>query len=218
MRRKLLLGSIFGAVTLCVGVADAGMSSKTVSLSTSNTYGAGDFGSVLIEADDVAGTVTFTVDATVNATYYGAAGSNYGIQSFGFNYDTSAVTGGFSVALPTDWKDKGSKNLSSFGRFDPTLQGTGSSRQDPLVFTLTLNNVGEAVADYFATANADGFMVAAHIAGYTGNDEWAATSHWAAGDGTDPTPNPPPSTPLPGAVLLGVLGLAVVGATRRRTS
>jgi hypothetical protein len=64
------------------------------------------FGSVKIDADSALGTVKFTVDAFTPAVY-GPIGPNFGIQSFGFNFQnlTSAASA-WTTLLPAGWSQR----------------------------------------------------------------------------------------------------------------
>ncbi|NLX04027.1 MAG: hypothetical protein GXY33_02665 [Phycisphaerae bacterium] len=186
----------------------------------SNTFADGiNYGRVDIEADSIAGTVDFTVDAFVMPIY--GPINNYGIDSFGFNY-TSAVTSDpstWTVDLPTGWsQDDNGGNMDGFGRFMVTEDGTGNSRQNPLIFTITLPDPAQAVAMNFAadstgTAGEGNVFFAAHVAGFNSEENLvdpnapSAGSHFIGGS----TP-----VPAPGAVVLGLVGFGFVGWFKRR--
>lgn len=179
--------------SLVVVAASASLSSAavTVSLNQSNTFSDNvPYGTVTLAADSGAGKVTFTVDAFTPAIY-GTIGKNFGIQTFGFNYDTSIV-GALTAAdfdLPSGWSFGGSGTLSAFGLYLVNVDGTGNSRQDPLVFSVKNLTAAEAVEANFIVNGAGGaqgtFPFAAHVAGFEsgllGDDGKEIGSHWIAG-------------------------------------
>ena len=92
----------------------------------SNSFADGiNYGSVQIDADSVLGTVQFTVDAFTPAVY-GAIGPNFGIQSFGFNFQNLTSTpAAWGTALPAGWsQNDAGGNEDGFGSFMVTEDGT----------------------------------------------------------------------------------------------
>ncbi len=161
----------------------------------------------------VAGVANFVVAPL----YAFTQGSNFGLQTFGFNYggsspitagNFSGLAAGWSVDLPPP------SNQDGFGKFDFIVQ-KGSNRLSPLSFAVT--GLGGAMpADtlsYFAklssgNAGQGNQYFAAHLAGFTTNDA-NVTSGYFAGSAVTPVPEPETyATLLAGLCLLGFTALS----------
>ncbi len=177
-----------------------------------------DMGGTGASGDDI---ITFTV-ATVGGAFN--PGTNFGIQTFGFNIaDSTSLpdSPNASWGLPSGWSANVApppNQLDGFGRFDVEVTDGGSSRQDPLVFTIDV--AGDSIASYVDLSGNPGNsqnppaqgnqFFAAHVAGFT-VDGSSVTSAWFGGQTL---------VPIPAAVWLfgsGMLGLAAV-ARRKRLS
>ena len=169
-----------------------------------------DYLSVMI-SDNTEGQLDFRV-STLSALS-DQAGNNYGIQSFGLN-----SLGDLSMfILPDGWRAQYNKNMSEAGKFDVRLAGTGSSRQDPLMFSVVGLTLEDVTPEF-----------AAHVAGF----EYAMGACSNSGgakpgiQGCGETVNSgffyggrAKGIPLPPAAILllsGIFGLA--GFARRRTA
>lgn len=161
--------------------------------------------------------IQFTVDA-LSPPF--SPDSNFGIQTFGFNVDDafgvsdSVIAASIEVQNDPDgkWKVRTGKNHSEFDIFDESASGTGSTRKDPLIFTIDV--AGDTINTY-AQSNGTAWFVA-HIAGFQTMSctSGSCTSAWVAGGGDASTP--PQAVPVPAAAWLfgsGLLGLA--GCARR---
>ncbi len=207
--QRVIFWAVAGALATAA-TANAGLSSMSFDLTMSDDYGAGNYGRVDIVADNVAGTVNFTVTAYDNLPQYDDL-SRFGFDRFYFNFDSSAVSNGASswdVDNPYRWYHHSSGSTSGYGNFDAYERTYWSSyRKSTLNFTIELDEASEAVASNFAEANGDGFFFAGRIGGFEDDSEGGGGSkHWVAA--TAPVP-------APGATMLGLVGLAVLSRFRR---
>ncbi|NOX09823.1 MAG: VPLPA-CTERM sorting domain-containing protein [Gammaproteobacteria bacterium] len=161
------------------------------------------------------------------------AGSNYGIQAFGFNlpgiddlssrfggggdgkhhgkhgahHNTGTTGSSFITGLPSGWGIKEDSNMSEFGDFDIRVAGKGSSRTRQLSFTIN----GVQMKDV------DIYFFAAHVAGFNaikqeGHHKDKITSAFFGND--EPRIH---AVPLPASIWLFGAGLmGIVGVARRR--
>jgi len=138
--------------------------------------------------------VIFKVDPYENA--FTSTGQNFGIQTFGFNKNTSAS---INVSLPDNWSIDYNNNLDGYGLFMLVLSTNGQYRKNPLEFSITSTDPINILN--FIVYNTDGYPFATHIADFTinGNNK---TSAWF-------------SVPEPGILLLLGLGLSAVGIGSR---
>jgi len=183
-----------------------------------------------VSIDTVGTDVQFTVTTVPQAIY--SPGSNFGLQLFAFN--STQTLKAANLLLPSGWSlKKTDKNVSGFGTFEYVLSGTGSSRKDPLVFTIT-GVSGDVAASYVELSTGKAAQgkapFAAHLAGFNSDgcvDEkkGAAIACDSAfiGGGTllsvGPEPTSAPPVPLPPAIwLLGSALVGVLGLGRRRAA
>lgn len=158
-------------------------------------------------ADGVGGDIDFSVQVLTGA--FPAPLSNFGMQSFYFNYNMSLTVDETSIVNidPSSWDINEDRNAGGgFGKFDFQAKGDGSNRTETLTFSIS-GVAGDTIYDY-ALGNADdtGEFFAAHVAGY---DDWQTgnTSGKFAGSTV---------VPLPAAVWLFGSALAGLGWIRRR--
>lgn len=204
--KKIAAASI--AVLLTVSsVSYADISEGTWALNKSNTFANGPvYGEVNIKADSSSGVVDFKITASTDI--YDSLVTNFGIQRFGFNFTgSSAFT---SDLADIGWSMNTNQNISTYGSFELVPTGTGSSRQQPLVFALTMADPSQAVASYFASSypNTSGDFFVAHVAGFNVNG-LTQTSHYIAGGA-------PVHVPAPGAICLAGLGLGTIVLIKKR--
>jgi hypothetical protein len=197
--------------------AQAGYQYASFTFNLSNSMGPGSYGSVLLEAYTgpsgttdhglAPGQVRFTVTADWLAGY-GDPGDapNFGIQKFGFNTDLQprptdiVVTNSSNTNLK--WKIKYDQNISMFGSFSVEDKGTGKTRGNPII--VTISNLGSnATTDHFVflsdpnKGSVPAYFVA-HVAGFPDEpgSHYIAVTHVA---------------PEPSGLALALVGLAGAG-------
>lgn len=158
------------------------------------------------------GDIDFSVEILTEA--FTVSGSNFGMQSFSFNYDP-ALSIDISNIVSMDtlaWTVSESANAGGgFGKFGFQLSGKGSSRTELLSFSIS-GVTGDTINSYATWSDlkpASTEFFAAHIAGFDITD--GVTSAQFAGSTSE--------VPLPAASYLfasGLIGLVV--AARRRNS
>jgi hypothetical protein len=158
------------------------------------------------------------IDVTFDAlTPPFVADTNFGIQSVGFNgLQLSAAN---FTNLASGWTFSAGKNQDGFGTYLNVLEGSGSTRQDPLTFTIV--NAGDTINSYASNSTGgNSQFFAAHVAGIvTGmfDDEGLpiASAFFAGHDEL----TPPSEVPVPAAAwLLGSGLLNMIGVARRKAA
>ena len=165
--------------------------------------------------DNTANALTFTVSLLNPLT--SIAGTNFGIQEFGFNVVGTnplldAAGSNFQWTLPSGWSANLApppNQLDGFGRFELALSTTGQGRQSPLSFALlntglTLNSFTEVSTN---TAGEGNVFFAAHIAGFDAGG--GVTSAYFGGSQVA-------AVPLPATLPLLFAGLGMMGWLGRR--
>ncbi len=104
-------------------------------------------------SDNQPGQLDFLVET--RSALSGIAGGNFGIASFGFNFDSGNEAYKDNFLLPENWRVQFNKGMSEAGKFDVRIMGTGQARQDPLQFSV----LGMSLEDFIP-----GF--ASHVAGF----------------------------------------------------
>jgi hypothetical protein len=194
---------IFCAVMAALGLGRPRAQADTWQLTQSNVAlgVSGDFVSVTISV--TGDTATFTVIANTSLLN---AGSNFGIDRFGFNTAICDITP-VEISLQSGWSVRTNRNESSCGTFDFEYKGAGNSRAQPLVFSITDPDI--ASASQFYEANASGYSFVAEVAGFSPLN--GQTSAFFADNPDHPVKVSEPS----GIFLLssGLAGLAVFKKT-----
>lgn len=158
------------------------------------------------------------VDFKVETTAAFTPGGNFGIQAFGFNPNAGlAITSANISGLATGWSVSTNQNanaLDGFGKFKIAEAGTGSTRQDPLTFSI-INVAGDSSSTYAnPSSGTAGSWVgttnpffAAHVAGFapTQGVSGTVTSAYFAGSTAVPVPA---AAWLLGSGLIGLVGVA----------
>ncbi len=210
-------------VALCVSsllAVNANAASVTYLLNQSNQDAvlADGFAYAQVTIDDsIANTLTFTV-STLPALS-SLAGSNFGIQAFGFNVNgtnplADASSSNAQWTLPSLWSAKVAppKNqYDGFGQFEVSVETSGSSRLNPLTFSLinsglTLNSFNELSSGNAGQGNP---YFAAHVAGL--NVDNITGAYFGGSELLDA------EVPLPAAAWLFISGLGFLNVMRRRT-
>ena len=162
-----------------------------------------------VTISDVGNDIAFLVETLPPLS--GNAGTNYGIQGFGFNTSQTLTSANFS-GMPSGWNVNLGMNLDGFGNFNFVESGTGSTRVEPLTFSIT-GIAGDTPMSYVllstGTAGQGNVFFAAHVAGFNDVDPGTGVITSAYFGGSIPVP-------LPATVWLFGSGLLGLGAVARR--
>jgi hypothetical protein len=209
--KRPLAGLIAALALLAAPMTDALAETVTYTLNQSNIESALPDG---VDYLQVAITSTLAGTASFNVTpvFAFAQGTNYGLQSFGFNYggsgspSFSGLAAGWTVDVPPPSSQDG------FGKFDYIVETTGNGRLPAINFTISgLGGASSAqTLAYFAKLSSGNAgqgkqYFAAHLTGI----DYSTTSGFFAGSTLAPVPEPKSY-----AMLLA--GLGFVGALARR--
>jgi len=152
------------------------------------------------------GDIDFSVE--VLSAAFAVSGSNFGMQNFSFNYDTSLAVGMSNIVgiNPSAWTISENANAGGgFGKFEFQLSGNGSSRTELLSFSIT-GVADDTINSYAMSSTLNPAAVeffAAHIAGFDTTN--GVTSAQFAGSTVVPVPA---ALWLFGSGLLGLVGIA----------
>ncbi len=158
-------------------------------------------------------------DVTVLAPLTSIAGSNFGIQSFGFNTTlTTATVLAAVTGLPSGWSKGSNSNQDGFGNFELVDSGTGSNRQNPTLTFYISGIAGDVIANYATTSTggAEGtYLFAGHVAGFLDQDPGAGEVTSAYFGGNAPVVQ---VVPVPAAAWLFGSALGLAGLLRRKSA
>lgn len=165
--------------------------------------------------DDTAGRLTFTV--SVLPSLSSLSTTNFGIQSFGFNVAGTnplldATWSNGQWTLPTGWSANlppPNNQFDGFGRFELSVETTGSNRLTPLQFQIIGTGLNLAsFAELSSNTAGDGnTFFSAHIAGFDAGG--GLTSAYFGGSTLS-------AVPLPGVALSVPAWLGIAGFMMRR--
>ncbi len=201
------------AAALSAGAAHAFTADYSTWLTASNAI-SGTQNFALVEIDKISNTV-WDVRVTPNTSIL-VPDSNFGIEEFGFGLKSGVTLA--SDTIPSGWtlSGPGASQIDGFGKFQYDLAGTGSNRQNPLNFELTLNGAGVSSGTPFDGALSTGNkLFAAHIAAFKSMQcgDTKCDSAFFAGTGLD---GRVPPVPEPSTYATLLAGLALVGVIARR--
>ena len=170
------------------------------------------YSQIILNTSPNTATCNFTV--TVNVAAFPTPLSNFGMQTFSFNYDNALdlPVGNISSSNivdvdPSSWTIDNDKNAGGgFGKFDFQATGSGSSRTQVLTFSIA-GVVGDDINSYAIgyTPESEAYF-ATHIAGYDDGLSGNTSGKFAS------------VVPVPAAVWLFGSALGMLGWMRRRSS
>lgn len=154
-------------------------------------------------SDNVNGNIDFLVQTLAPLSSY--AGSNYGIDAFGFNTALSISLANIT-GLPAGWSVQTTQNMDGFGNFIDVVNGAGQSRVDPLMFSIT-GISGDTPMDYVMLSTGNAGQGHVDFAAHVGGLNTQITGGYFGG-----------SAPVPEADTYAMLlaGLSLVGFAARR--
>jgi hypothetical protein len=202
---------VVGFVGLLAAAAPA--QAVTIYLNESNTLPDGP-AYVRIDITDAGGGTSwdFVFDALTPPF---SPGSNFGIQSVGFNAPVLplSITNG-----PAGWST-GSGSQDGFGSFDVTFSGTGGTRQDPLSFRVNFAASQPTGWWQELSSGGDSSWFAAHVAGFNAtscNDPEQNNLCTSSFFGTADSGFPPQGVPEPNGLLILGTVMSLLGVFMRR--
>ena len=138
---------------------------------------------VTIDDQGSLGSIRFNV--TLLDPLNSIAGSNFGIQSFGFN-GAFHLRDANVIGLPPEWSLQSSRRMSEFGVFDYMLQGPGRERVTSLSFSIvgiSTDTLLSYVTRSSGEADQRNEFFAAHVAGLNGQSTMRVGRDDKAGNG-----------------------------------
>ena len=203
MNRKLFFTGLF-AVCMFVSL-QVNAASVSYFLDQSNDLEDGvSYAKVTIsDSIDHVGDIEFSIEVIAGA--FPEALSNFGMQSFYFNFDDSlTVDEGNLVDINPSWSVNTNKNAGGgFGKFDFGLAGKGNNRTDILSFRIT-DVTGDSIASYAFSSGSEYF--AAHIADYDSSVSGNTSGKFAGSS----------VVPIPASVWLFISGIGLLFGWKRK--
>ena len=197
-------------------LASMPVSAATVSyfLNLSNALpdGANYLNVTISDSTTALGDIDFRVDVIGDS--FPAAGGNFGMDKFLFNYDEElSLTASNITGINAGWRVNSDRNAGGgFDRYAFELKGNGATRTSLLTFTIS-GVSGDTPFSYASGAdylhNGSTEFFAAHIGGFD-TYPYGSSSAWLAGS---------TAVPVPAALWLfgsGLIGLVAVARRRKR--
>lgn len=213
-RTRTLFAVLALSLQAAFGAASASAASVSYFLDQSNDLPDGTNYLKVTVSDGMAGLIDFTVETLSPLT--GIAGPNFGIEVFGFNSTLASLPSDSAIVnLPAGWTGNvvPPPNVGDgFGQFEFEVNGTGSTRQTTLTFSVDV--AGDTVLDYYelsgGVAGEGNAQFAALVGGFDTQSctSGPCASAWFAG-------GPPIPEAETYAMMLAGLGLVGFAARRR---